>query len=426
MKRKILFVKWFLFTALIVVCSELSLGQTAFTVNKSHLDYLYKEIEVNGKQMAVIHIYSNAPDYKYIDDEDEGYACVDDAARAAIFYLEYFKTYNDSSSLIKYNNLVEFLLYMQAENGFFYNFIWKDNSINKTYKTSVAEPNWWSWRALWALMENYKDFNNANDTGAIRIIQRVGKGVEAIKKIIPENHGKIMIDGVKLPNWLPGMTASDQSAIIVLLLSEYYKNTGDKEILSYVNSLVRGIMMMQVKDKGYEFNGAFLSWENTWHGWGNSQSYALLKAYPILKDEKVKKSALYELDNFYEQLIKRNFLSYFKVKKQNHHLVTVEASQYSQIAYNIRPMVFALLEAYKITSDSTYAVKAGRVAQWFAGINPACEVMYNPHSGIFYDGIENQNSVNKNSGAESTIEGLLSLLRISQNPIALKEFENIK
>jgi hypothetical protein len=426
MKTNLSFVKWILITTLIVVCSELSIGQTTFTVNKSHLDYLYKEIEVNGKQMAVIHIYSNAPDYKFIDDEDEGYACVDDAARAAIFYLEYFKVYNDSSSLIKYFNLVEFLVYMQAENGFFYNFIWKDNSINKTFKTSVAEPNWWSWRALWALMENYKNFKNSNDNRAIRVNQCIGKGIGAIKRIIPKDKGKIKIDGINLPNWLPAQTASDQSAILVLLLSEYCQNIGDKEILTYINSLVQGIMMMQIKDKDSEFNGAFLSWENTWHGWGNSQSYALLKAYQILKIEKFKTSALSELNIFYDQLISKNFLSYFKVRKHHRKIETVESSRYSQIAYNIRPMVFALLEAYKITSDSVYAIKAGRVAQWFVGKNPVNEVMYNPHTGIFYDGIENENLINKNSGAESTIEGLLSLLKISQNPVALKKFENIK
>ncbi|MCK9212220.1 MAG: hypothetical protein M0P61_15375 [Ignavibacteriaceae bacterium] len=426
MKTNLSFVKWILITTLIVVCSELSIGQTKFTVNKSHLDYLYKEIEVNGRQMAVIHIYSNAPDYKYVDDIDEGYACVDDAARAAVFYLEYFKAYNDSSSLIHYNNLVEFLVYMQAENGFFYNFIWKDNSINKTFKTSVAEPNWWSWRALWAVMENYKNFKNSNDDRSIRAKQSIDKGIAAIKRIIPKIKGKIIIDGIKLPNWLPGKTAADQSAILILLLSDYYENTGDKEIHDYINSLVQGMMMMQIKDKDSEFNGAFLSWENTWHGWGNSQSYALLKAYQILNDEKIKTSALSELNNFYKLLISRNFLSYFKVRKHHHKIETVESSRYSQIAYNIRPMVFALLEAYKITSDSAYAIKAGRMAQWFVGRNPACEVMYNPHTGIFYDGIENENLINKNSGAESTIEGLLSLLRILQNPIALKEFENIK
>ena len=145
----------FLIVISLLLNGQTSYCQSEFVVNKSHLDYLYKEIVVDGKKMAVIHIYCNAPDYKYVGDDDEGYACVDDAARAAIFYLEYFKAYNDSSSLYKYYNLVEFLIYMQAENGYFYNFIWEDNSINKTFKTSVAEPNWWSWRALWAMIEGY-------------------------------------------------------------------------------------------------------------------------------------------------------------------------------------------------------------------------------------------------------------------------------
>lgn len=426
MKRNLSIVKWILITVLIVLCSELSVGQTKFTVNKSHLDYLYKEIEVDGRLMAVVHIYSNAPDYKFIDDEDEGYACVDDAARAAIFYLEYYKAYNDSSSLMKYFNLVEFLVYMQAENGFFYNFIWKDNSINKTFKTSVAEPNWWAWRALWALMENYKEFSNSNDDRAVRVKQGVGKAIDAIKQLTPKERGEIIIDGLNLPNWLPSQTAADQSAILILLLSNYYQNSGDNEILAYVNSLVDGVMMMQIKDKDSKYNGAFLSWENTWHGWGNSQSYALLKAYKVLNDEKILASALFELNNFYDLLIKKNFISYFKVKKSCTQIKTVESKQFSQIAYNIRPIVFALLEAYNITLDSSYAIKAGKVAQWFTGKNPAGEVMYNPHTGIFYDGIENENLINKNSGAESTIEGLLSLLKISQNPVALPEFENIK
>ncbi len=212
------------------VAAYLKVKQT-FIINKSHLDYLYKEIEVDGRQMAIIHIYSNAPDYAYVGDDDEGYACVDDAARAAIFYLEYYKANNDSLSLHKYFNLIEFLLYMQAENGFFYNFIWEDNSINKTFKTSVAEPNWWSWRALWALMENYEEVKNSVDDRSLRIKQSIEKIFTAIKHNIPKEKGKILIDGIEFPDWLPVKYASDQSALLVLSLSEYYKLSGDKEIL---------------------------------------------------------------------------------------------------------------------------------------------------------------------------------------------------
>ena len=424
MKKYNFNINWILISLFIFLWSEISYSQTTFIVNKSHLDYLYKEVEVDGMQMGVIHIYSNAPDYKYVGDDDEGYACVDDAARAAIFYLEYFKAYNDSSSLYKYYNLVEFLLYMQAENGFFYNFIWEDNSINKTFKTTVAEPNWWSWRALWALMENYDDIKNLDDNRSIRVKQSIKKTVEVIKQFIPKEKKEVIIDGIKFPNWLPSQFASDQAALLTIILSNYYKITGDKEILDYLNSLVQGIMMMQINDSECEFNGAFLSWQNTWHAWGNSQSYALLKANQVLNDEKIKTSALLELNNFYETLIGNNFLSYFKVQKNKCKYEVIETNKFSQIAYGVEPMIFALLEAYNVTSDSTYAIKAGKVAQWFIGKNPAREVMYNPHRGIFYDGIENEDLINKNSGAESTIEGLLSLLRISLNPIALNEFEN--
>lgn len=424
MKTNQIFIKWILFASLIVLCSGISQSQTNFIVNKSHLDYLYKEIEVDGKEMAIIHIYSNAPDYKYVGDDDEGYACVDDAARAAIFYLEYYKAYNDSSSLYKFNKLIEFLLYMQADNGFFYNFIWEEGSINKTYKTSVAEPNWWSWRALWALMEYYKQFNNLFDSKMERVKKSIEKIITAIKQNIPKEKDIIIIEGIKFPQWLPSRFASDQSALLSIILSDYYIISEDKEILNYLNSLVQGIMMMQINDPEFEFNGAFLSWQNTWHGWGNSQAYALLKANQVLKDEKIKTSALLELNHFYETLIKNDFLSYFKIQKKNCRYEVIESDKFSQIAYSMRPMIFALLEAYEVTSDKTYAIKAGRVAQWFIGKNPAFEVMYDPHRGIFYDGIENEKLVNKNSGAESTIEGLLSLLRISLNPIALKEFEN--
>jgi hypothetical protein len=94
--------------------------------------------------MGIIHIYSDYPDYNWIGDDDEGIACVDDASRAAIFYLRNYQSNKDTKSLIKSERLIEFLLFMQSENGFFYNFIFEDHSC-KTHKNSINEPNWWSW-----------------------------------------------------------------------------------------------------------------------------------------------------------------------------------------------------------------------------------------------------------------------------------------
>jgi hypothetical protein len=46
--------------------------------------------------------------------------------------------------------------------------------------------------------------------------------------------------------------------------------------------------------------------------------------------------------------------------------------------------------------------------------------MYHPESGRCYDGINADGSINLNSGAESTIEALLALLAIEQNPFSRK------
>ena len=83
-------------------------------------------------------------------------------------------------------------------------------------------------------------------------------------------------------------------------------------------------------------------------------------------------------------------------------------------------MIFACLEAYKITNDEKYAVQAGKIAQWLFGDNELGKALYNSETGICYDGISSENHLNMNSGAESTIEALLSLLEIEQNQFAQK------
>jgi hypothetical protein len=394
-----------------------------FKVNKLHLDYLYQEISIDNKALGIIHIYCDYPSYKFVEARGEGYACVDDAARAGLFYLEYFKAYRDSSSLKKSDLLTNFVLYMQAQNGFFYNFLQSDNTINKTYRTSVAEPNWWSWRALWLLSESYKYYNNRDTSRAQILLNSINKCIKAIKRNIPGNLKTKVVDGVLLPEWLPAGSGADQSALLIIVLTDYYKFSGDKTILGYIRSLAKGIMMMQVKDESSNFNGAFLSWENTWHSWGNLQSYALLKSYQILKDEKVKASVLKELDLFFPYLLQSKFLSNFNLRMRGSNVDIFEKKKFPQIAYDIRPMVFALLEAFKKTGESKYAKLAGDMATWYLGNNPAKQVMYNVNNGIVFDGIIDEDNINMNSGAESTIETLWTLLKISQNKIAVEKLQ---
>ena len=49
-----------------------------------HFDHLVAETSIDGVPVDVVNIYSLAPDYAYAAEPQEGYACVDDAARAII------------------------------------------------------------------------------------------------------------------------------------------------------------------------------------------------------------------------------------------------------------------------------------------------------------------------------------------------------
>lgn len=405
----------------------LGCGQTnsdELKINTNHLDHLYQEIEINKIEMAIIHIYSNYPNYDYLDDEDEGTACVDDAARAAVFYLKNYYLTSDIKNIDKNKKLLKFLIYMQAENGYFYNFIFSNHIINTEFKTSVAEPNWWTWRALWALTESYPYYKTRDAKFSEEIFVSINSLIKAIKKDIPERYSYVNIEGLKTPDWLPYKHAADQASILLLGLANYYDESKDEIILNYIKKLSNGLIEMQIRDENSKYYGAFLSWQNTWHSWGNCQSYALLKSYKLLHDDKILNSALLELNNFYPKLINIGYLNSFEVSKSDLTISIINEKKFSQIAYNIRPMIYALLEAYEITKDVKYAVRATEISKWFLGKNPNSAIMYDQNTGIVFDGIESKDKVNMNSGAESTIEALLSLLEIKWHNLLLIENNN--
>ena len=72
-------------------------------------------------------------------------------------------------------------------------------------------------------------------------------------------------------------------------------------------------------------------------------------------------------------------------------------------------MIFAAIEAYRLTGKSKYADIAGHLSAWFFGANDVGKNMYSLTTGRCFDGLSSPTSININSGAESTIEALLSM-----------------
>ena len=387
--------------------------QDLFRLNTSHLDHLYQKIEVPQQgTMGIIHIYSEYPDYTWVGDTDEGISCVDDVARAAIFYLRNYRSTAQPSQLKKGIELLNFILHMQAANGYFYNFIFSDLSINRDGITSKPQPNWWSWRAFWAFGEAIEMLDPEHPICQKITLSR-HKLIDAIiKDFDPELVDSFqIISGLNIPRWLPAESAADQAALLILGLvkSDDYRIKSTRIILQ---RLIDGIKKMQVNNGEAFPHGAFLSWQNTWHAYGNSQSYALLTASSSYQDSSALSAALREIDYFYNELIENTF-SHFQVKKTSSNFEAYNTALYPQIAYNIRPIIWACIEAGKITGEDKYSLMAHKMSQWFVGNNIAGTVMYDSGSGRCFDGINGEGKINKNSGAESTIEALLAIQELS-------------
>jgi len=399
--------------------------ENAFTlINLSHLEHLSEEVVLNNRAMEIVHIYSEYPDYDWVEAEDEGIACVDDVARAAVFYLRHFQYTNQKSSLEKAQKLLEFLFYMQAPNGLFYNFINSDLTINKKHFRSMPRAGWWSWRAIWAMSEAYVLFKKISPDYAARLsfsIKRTFPAIDSLLHNFPQTHIK---NGLNFPIWLPSGTASDQAAVIILALVPYINATDDTLARSFVRKLGTGITKMQVGDSLNLPYGSFLSWENIWHAWGNSQSVALLVGGKINSNNMFIHKALNEVKFFYPFLMRKNYLSQFRVKGMKDSYQLYDEKQFPQIAYGIRPMVWASLRAYEIFGKKAFAEQAGELACWLFGKNITGQPLYDPRTGRCYDGIINSVEINKNSGAESTIEALMTILEIEKNPLARNVLHN--
>jgi hypothetical protein len=75
-------------------------------------------------------------------------------------------------------------------------------------------------------------------------------------------------------------------------------------------------------------------------------------------------------------------------------------------------MAVGLVRLFEATGNHHYLVMAGIAASWLFGDNAAGVPMYDPGTGRGYDGVRDSTTINRNSGAESTIEALMTILEL--------------
>ncbi len=388
-------------------------------VNLSHLRFLTEPVTIDGRDMAIVHIYSEAPDYKWVDASGEGISAVDDVARAAVVYLwkyERLKAKNapEAEDTLHMARLcLEFVRYMQTSDGAFYNFVFdRQGKINKTGNTSYKSVDWWAMRALWALGEGIRVFNSVDSLYADQLTANYLLTEKAISGMIT-NYGEMTdLHGFKIPAWLPN-GAADSSSVGLLGMVAYYRAHANPTTANLIAKIADGVAAYQIGSaEAYPFamHPVTANAPGYWHDWGAYQGQALVEAGIALKRQDWIDSAAKEANTF---LIRHLVLERFRE-------IGVVPNRLGQIAYGTNTIVQTYMALYKATGDEKYAHYAGLAASWFFGNNMAGTQMYDAATGRVFDGIEGPVAwrVNQNAGAESTIEGLLSMLAVTDVPAA--------
>ncbi len=103
----------------------------------------------------------------------------------------------------------------------------------------------------------------------------------------------------------------------------------------------------------------------------------------------------------------------------------LERAQFDQQPIEANATVSACLEAYRVTQDVAWMYEARSAFEWFLGRNDLGQELYDPGSGGCCDGLQ-ENRLNRNQGAESTLAFLLSLAEMNTLESSLAAFRQAR
>ena len=345
----------------------------------------------------------------------------DDIARTAVVYLRHWQQTGSAASREHAFQTLRSLTYLQTSSGPNAGnvVLWQqsDGTLNPSaIPTESPDPSdsaesYWLARTVWALGEGYADFKKVDPAFASFLQDRLHLAVAAMNRGSLGKYPKFDVaDGVKVPAWLVN-SGADASAEAALGLAAYAKAVPtDAMATTALTRLSEGIALMSSGSVNQWPFGAILPWtksQSMWHAWGGMAPAALSTSAGVLGRPDLLTAAVKDTAQFTPQLLAAG-------GPINQWTPTPNDAQ---IAYGVDCRVEGLVATAKATNAPGLVDVAAVTAAWFFGANPSGEKAYNPATGAAIDGIDPSGSVNLNSGAESTIHTLLTMLTLDANPV---------
>ena len=309
-------------------------------------------------------------------DKSSGYT-LDDNARAMIAICMHYEKFKDKSKLKLIKTYLDFIKYVQKENGKLYNFVDYNKNINMDHWTDDAHG-----RALWSL-------------GFLMSIKSLPLNLREEAEEIFKASLKV-VDDMQSPRAI---------AFTIIGLYFYNKVKPNQELISKIKTHSDFLLRIYNETSCTEWK-----WFERYLTYSNSKlPESLLFAYLATKDKKYLKVALTTLDF----LINITFSEdrFAPIGHDGWYIRHGHKAHFDQQPVDTASMVQTLILANEITADKKYLKDANTAFKWFLGNNALNQTVYDDSTGGCYDGL-GESSVNLNQGAESTISYLLARLSL--------------
>ncbi|MFD7154646.1 hypothetical protein ACFV9C_08615 [Kribbella sp. NPDC059898] len=333
----------------------------------------------------------------------------DDIARAAVVYLRHWQQFRRTASLDAAQGLLRALTFLQSPNGNVVLWMQPDGTLNPSAEPvelpdpSDSGPSYWLARTAWALGEGYDVFRHTDSVFASFLRERLELAIAALERQVLVRYGDYnIVDGRRLPAWLI-VNGADATSEAVLGLAAYVRAGGSTSARRALARFAEGIAKLSAgSTREWPFR-ALLPWAESisdWHAWGAQMPSAVAAAAAALGRPDLLPAAVGDVAGFTPLLLTAG--------GPDNGWLPVPIDR-SQIAYGVDARLQAVLALGQHHL-------AAFVAAWYFGANHAGEAMYDAATGRTYDGISGDGAINRNSGAESTIHGQLSMLALDAAP----------
>jgi glycosyltransferase involved in cell wall biosynthesis len=265
-------------------------------------------------------------------------------------------------------------------------------------------------------VDKYEKFTSQNDT--VLLEDSNGRAVWALGYFICHANSFYQIEVAKAKTALhlicpilSNMQSPRAIAFAIKGLCCYFKKQPSQEIHDIIRVLADKLigLYLATTDNYWRWFEAYLTYENA------VLPESLIYAYNVTKDEQYKDIAKESFDFL---LAKIFFSRQIKVISNNKWLNKGESNtKYGEQPVDVAGTVIALSTFYDIFPENEYIQKQKDAFSWFMGNNHLHQIVYNPATGGCYDGLE-ENNINLNQGAESSVCYLMARLSIIKTKIS--------